>query len=388
MSGHRLRASVVGLLVAATIALATTETLLRLFGHASIPIRQLLYLAGEAPRFDGVKTLDDLMANAPLPLPPLRVWGGFRLNAHGLYTGEYSRAKPPGTFRVVTVGDSFTFDSGMVPPTSIWHAQLGVALARQLGRPVEVINLGLPAVGPRFAAKMYDVEGRYLSPDLVILGLFLGNDLTDESGVRSTGLMRYSYTWRAARHAWSLWRSWRQIESSQAQWREANDGEPVRGGVPVAGFTYDPELAFLSPEEFTRVERDTAATFARRNRDRVVPSVHDVVAVADGLRAQVTATPARFLVALFPDQLQIDVSLREGVLHNSGMALADFDADGVTALLRDGLTARGMSVVDVTPALAAAPSAPRLYRRQDVHWTIAGNTVAAQAVLAALSDLR
>lgn len=110
-----LRGGAVLLLVSLPIAVAATEVLLRLFGHASIPVRQLLCLPGEAPTFDGVGTLDDLIAVAPLPLPPLRVWSGFRLNSHGLYTGEYERAKVPGTLRVVALGDSFTFDSGMVP---------------------------------------------------------------------------------------------------------------------------------------------------------------------------------------------------------------------------------------------------------------------------------
>ena len=128
--------------------------------------------------------------------------------------------------------------------------------------------------------------------------------------------------------------------------------------------------------------------FLRSQRAPVTEWVNDVVGVVAGLQAQVAATPSRLLVALFPDQLQIDAPQRDAILAGAGFPPADFDADGLTALLRSTLTARGVAVVDVTPALAVAPHTPRLYRRQDVHWTIAGNTIAAQAVLAALTDVR
>jgi SGNH hydrolase-like domain, acetyltransferase AlgX len=344
---HRLHNGVASVLLALASSIVMLELLLRLFGQASIPVRQLLYLPGQVPELAGVDTLDELVAVAPLPLPPLRIWGGFRLNSHGLYTAEYERTKPIGTVRVVTLGDSFTFDSGMVPPASIWHAQVGTALAGRFGRPVEVVNLGLPAVGPRFAAKMYEVEGRHLAPDLVVLGLFMGNDLTDESGSRAAGLKRWSYAWHAARNLWAL----------------------------------------RAARRFRRVEAEAAHVFLRSRRAQVTERITDVVQVVAELQAAVTATPARLVVALFPDQLQIDVLHREAILGGAGIAAADFDADGVVAELRDALVARGISVVDVAPALKAAPDAPRLYRRQDVHWTVAGNTVAAAAVLGAVPDL-
>ena len=373
----RQRVGALGLALAAT--LLTTEAALRLFGHASMPIRQLLYLPGQVPAFDGITTLDQLMAVAPLPLPPFRIWGGFKLNSHGLYTGEYARAKASGTFRILALGDSFTFDSGMVPPASIWHAQVGDGLAKQLGRPVEVINLGLPAVGPRFAAKMYDVEGRLLAPDLVVFGLFLGNDLTDESGARGSALLRYSLSWRAARHLWALRQSQRQIESTQSYWRTpgADVGAP-RGGYAIEGFTYDPEFTFFSADEFRRIEMETARVYLKSQRAQVTTWVHEVADVVAGLQAQVTATPARFVVGLFPDQLQI---------NPAGVDPEDFDADGLVTLVRDALTARDVQTIDVAPALRRAPTSPRLYRRQDVHWSIAGNTIVAAAMLAALTDV-
>lgn len=383
----RLRDGVVAVLVSVAVASVLAEFGLRVWGARSLAIRQLLYLPGDPPQLDGIATLDQLMAVAPLPLPPLRIWGGFKLNSHGLCTGEYARDKPAGTFRVVALGDSFTFDSGMVPQAAMWHHRVGEGLAARLGRPVEVVNLGLPAIGPRFAAKMYDVEGRHLAPDLVVLGLFLGNDLTDENGARASTLMRGSYLWRTGRHLASLWQNRRQLESTQGFWREwSGDTDPSRGGYPISGFVYDPEFPFFTREAFLRTEGDAAQVFRVSERERVGAWIDDVAAVAAALRTVVATTPARFVVVLFPDQLQVDPLVRADVLAAAGIPAADFDPDWVSDTLRARLARDGIATVDTAPALRAAVGGPRLYRLQDVHLTIAGNAVAGDAMLAALAS--
>jgi hypothetical protein len=40
----------------------------------------------------------------------------------------------------------------------MWHRRLGARLAEARGRRVEVVNLGVPAVGPRFSLAMFEVE--------------------------------------------------------------------------------------------------------------------------------------------------------------------------------------------------------------------------------------
>ena len=55
----RISGTVGLLLMAATMLVATSEILLRLFGHTSIPVRQLLCLPGEVPAFDGITIVPD-----------------------------------------------------------------------------------------------------------------------------------------------------------------------------------------------------------------------------------------------------------------------------------------------------------------------------------------
>src|SRR5207244_1185645 len=122
----------------------------------------------------------------------------------GFATPSYERAKAPGTFRILALGDSFTFDSSFVPQAQMWHRRVGDVVARERSRPVEVINLGMPAVGPGFALRAFEVEGRFLAPDLVLFGLFVGNDLTDEAGGRGSFLVRHVYAWRLAKRLGTL----------------------------------------------------------------------------------------------------------------------------------------------------------------------------------------
>ena len=164
-------------------ALATTEIVLRLLRYRSPLLQYLLYLPGEPPRWDRASSLAGLVGIAPFHPPPVpRVRARSSSSALGFATPPYAREKTPGTFRILALGDSFTFDSSFVPQAQMWHRLVGDVVARRSGRPVEVINLGKPAVGPGFALRAFEVEGRFLHPDLVQFGLFIGNDLTDEAG--------------------------------------------------------------------------------------------------------------------------------------------------------------------------------------------------------------
>jgi len=100
-----------------------------------------------------------------------------RTNAAGFRGGPLPGAKPPGVFRIVALGDSFTFGFG-VRERQAWPARLATALGARSGRPVEVVNLGVPGTGPRDYLWHLAHTGLALEPDLVVVGLF-ANDVND-----------------------------------------------------------------------------------------------------------------------------------------------------------------------------------------------------------------
>ena len=93
-----------------------------------------------------------------------------RTNSQGFRDREY----PPkaSSFRILGLGDSFTFGFGVEEGESF------LALVEDGLRDgaVEVINGGLVGGGPESAARLLEVEGPRLEPDLVVLGFYAGND--------------------------------------------------------------------------------------------------------------------------------------------------------------------------------------------------------------------
>lgn len=103
----------------------------------------------------------------------------YRMNSLGFRDEEFAREKPAGEWRVLALGDSFTFGLGVQQP-DLWTEVLQRRLAAERGGPVQVINGGF-ACGhypPQYVPWLADA-GLSLQPDVVIVGLCL-NDLGTE----------------------------------------------------------------------------------------------------------------------------------------------------------------------------------------------------------------
>jgi hypothetical protein len=111
-------------------------------------------------------------------------------NSRGLREREYALPKPPGTIRVVLLGDSFIMGQSIEA-----DERFGVALERWLaekaGRehgPIEVLNFGVSTwnIAAETAFVMHQLTP--LAPDLVI-HVVVRNDLEDGAGARGFGEM-------------------------------------------------------------------------------------------------------------------------------------------------------------------------------------------------------
>ncbi len=101
-----------------------------------------------------------------------------RTNAEGLRAERsYQRPKPPGVYRVLLLGDSFTFAWGMT-----YEQTFGALLERDIAREVpsglavEVINLGTPGYNTWQQAAAFRSTGSSYQPDCVLV-LFYSDDL-------------------------------------------------------------------------------------------------------------------------------------------------------------------------------------------------------------------
>jgi SGNH hydrolase-like domain, acetyltransferase AlgX len=100
-------------------------------------------------------------------------------NADGWRDRLHTKDKPEGVSRIVVLGDSYM---------SAYSVRFKDALSPRLesllntpNRPVEVINLGVGGYGTLQEYLVFHAFGRAYQPDIVVLAMYLANDLKDNS---------------------------------------------------------------------------------------------------------------------------------------------------------------------------------------------------------------
>jgi len=91
-------------------------------------------------------------------------------NALGFRGKETTREKPPGVFRIVTLGGSSVYGQSESKDEAVWSARLEQILAeRRPGARIEVINAGCPGYTSFEMLVQLEMRVVDLSPDLVVL---------------------------------------------------------------------------------------------------------------------------------------------------------------------------------------------------------------------------
>lgn len=110
----------------------------------------------------------------------------FRHNSLGFRGRDHEFEKPPGVFRIVVIGDSFTYGVG-ASEGATYPDRIEAALDARSPDRVEVINLGVRRYWPEPEALVLEHYGLRYSPDLVITGV-PANDFNDTRAGTATRL--------------------------------------------------------------------------------------------------------------------------------------------------------------------------------------------------------
>lgn len=106
-----------------------------------------------------------------------------RINSQGLNDREHAVQKPPGTFRIAVLGDSYA-EAFQVPHEkafwSVMERELSGCPAFK-GRTVEVINFGISGHGTSQEYLTLTHDGWRYSPDLVMVAFYTANDVRNNS---------------------------------------------------------------------------------------------------------------------------------------------------------------------------------------------------------------
>lgn len=94
----------------------------------------------------------------------------YRTNSLGFRGPDTTRDKPEGTFRIIGIGDSFTFGSGVRNEDTFLSV-----LQRKLDESCEVLNLGIIGYSTIHEVALLERIGVTLDPDLVVICFFLND---------------------------------------------------------------------------------------------------------------------------------------------------------------------------------------------------------------------
>ena len=310
-----------------------------------------------------------------------------RHNSRGLRDVEHDLATPPGVFRVLLLGDSFA-EAQEVPLEDSFPRRLEGLLDKTAPGSVriELINAGHSGLGTTQEYLYYLHEGRRYHPDLVLLGVYLGNDLIDNHAPLARAWMRV----RELEHPYVtpdglLHQPGLSLHRRLLRWLRfhiytANLAARVwsRGGraARITVGSRPGEAPKVGPE----AERVPLGLYLPPDavwQDAWVVTGRIVV----DLKASVEADGARLAAFVIPDRRQLGGEAWEAVLAE--LPAADrvrADRDRPERAMVDLLESAGVPTLDLLPRYRAAP--PGLYFPRDGHLTVAGHAVTADALAA------
>jgi hypothetical protein len=384
------------------LAVLVGELVVRLAAVFSVEVRYLA-TAGmrEAPHV--FRSLDEYLAAQGAHVTPHRDFLNYRANALGLYDEEFAVPKPPGRFRIMALGDSFTYGSAPDPDSVMARLEANLHAACH-GVDMDLLNFGVPATGVWDYKTIFQLGHALYDPDLVLVNIYLGNDGPDSyrhsNDLPKSGRhWRHSFFWSYLRNAVRLWSGLPSESHTRAQIYVGADPRPksaaVRGGAMVEAQRTlpvdDPQLvgpSFTENAFADVIAAELGRLYMPENARSLERDWRPILAVLDDIHAQVRAVGRRLIITLYPSAVQVYPELRQKALAQlqqrpryARLTAERIDPNLPTRILMTYCVQHGIACIDLTPSLvrASGASPEPLYKLRDTHWTVRGNRVAAEA---------
>lgn len=314
---------------------------------------------------------------------------------------EFDYAVPPGTFRILFLGDSFV--DGM---RTDQDDTIGAVLERWLSERAaqtpwssfEVMISGHN--NPADAWYCFQEHGRKYAAQLVILGVTLGNDLTWQGYGRwmkpvaraegRTGL-RYDESGREiARALYGVFlppdsfeeeSGWELLPRAEMKLRRfLSDRFGFAGHwVPMRTAPWWSVPRSVHAADFTL----SLGLFHRPTMPEAEGWYRDFDEVLEGLRREVEDARGRLLVVLFPLPIQVDARVWELTKRAYALREAAFDLDDPDLRIAEMCRKEGIALLDLLALFrdrARAGEGPLFRPRGDMHFDEQGQELAAEAI--------
>jgi hypothetical protein len=287
-----------------------------------------------------------------------------------------------GTVRIVALGDSM--GAGREGYPRLLERRLG---ARDPHRTYEVLNLSVPGVDPSVYYKRWTALGRRFEPDLVLVGLYLGNDIAEFRNPyeASTLINELYYAAKIRSHLGAF------VTARLRALRSA-PGPPPRLEEPLA---VAPPAAAPKREFVSRVNPLVVADARRYPRfwlDALLlshrgfeDSLRAVLGVARAIDREATAAGARAVFLLIPAPVQVDADYHD-FYRRLGFEMSPrlLSEPVVQERISAFFVGNGIRFVDLLPALRAT-STEFLYYLNDGHLNPRGTAFVADYLAGTLA---
>lgn len=268
--------------------------------------------------------------------------------AHGVTIGNSGlrgadpRPRRPETYRIVCLGDSFTWGLGVGDAEAYPHLLEQRLSQRFPGVDLQVLNAGVPGYGTADELRFFESRLDELDPDLVVVQFLAENDFNDN---RQPALGRVEL-----RDGW------------------LHSAEPPR---PQPQRTLE---WFKRHSVLARAASERAGYLAAR-LGLATATDGDRFSEADAARAgHLLGRVAALAGARGADSVFVFVTSQTPVVAEEPVEVA------AARVVKDAARAAGAGFLELTPALRKREDRYELYYALDGHWTAGGHAAAAEAI--------
>ena len=373
------------LFIVVTVTLAAAEGLVRLFHAASSTPADSPYIPD---RDAGFRLRPDL------PSASLR-HEDERVNSLGFRDREHSIEKPPGTCRILGIGDSFVYGDVRLKDNFLRVTESELT-DRLSGRwpSVEMVMMGLGGYSPENALGVLRSGALDLAPDLVTLNFFVGNDVT---GIPTKGRVYRGrlYYIGSSQPVLNVLRKLRIFQLSEKAIRVLGSivaqqrlgEEPEASGETETGNTDEEETAVGSFPwgDFVMIQARRLPVFLDPPRRRTLKLWEEAEGYLLEFDSLCREADVPWILHVIPSEVQVDPEIRQLVLEALSLSEEAYDFDAPQRRLHDFANAHGITIVDPLPELRAQHSrSDRLYIPNNTHWNVKGNRIAGEILAEAV----
>ncbi len=287
----------------------------------------------------------------------------FHLNSKGFKDVEFNEKKADNTYRVIGIGDSFAY--AVVPyPYAYLTLLKSILNPPQQHKKVEVINMGIPNLGPKDYLSVFVNEGLALKPDMVFLSFFVGNDFTDnyvQPNQKLRNLESYSYLASFIKYIIVIL-------------------QKNKGNFVVGHTNYKDDEPSFTDDAYLKIEVERSQIYVTKSPffedafNQALVHVRKIKEICD-------YNHIALVVGILPDEVQVNKALQAKVVDQLGKQFGfppdRLDFSQPEKALAAEFQKDHIDYLDVLDDFVKAEQQKNLYKPNNTHWNIAGNKLAA-----------